>query len=69
MTTPSVVKTMIERADQLGHTEPEHYLWCASQHHKLDPTKPAAKWDTAWRACAMPPVCRDCGSTICGTRS
>ena len=41
---------MVKRADQLGHTEPEHYLWCASQHHKLDPTKPASKWDTAWRA-------------------
>src|SRR5215203_3721338 len=26
------VKTMIERADQLGHADPEHYLWCASQH-------------------------------------
>jgi integrase len=44
------VKTMIERADELGHVDPEHYLWCASQHHRLDPTKPAEKWDTAWRA-------------------
>ena len=44
------VTAMIERADQLGHVDPEHYLWCASQHHKLDPTKPAEKWDTAWRA-------------------
>ena len=43
-------RRMIERADQLGHADPEHYLWCASQHHKLDPTKPAEKWDTAWRA-------------------
>ena len=25
-------------------------LWCASQHDKLDPTEPATKWDTAWRA-------------------
>lgn len=46
----AAVKAMIERADQLGHTEPEHYLWCASQHHNVDPTRPAAKWDTAWRA-------------------
>jgi integrase len=44
------VKTMIARADQLGHTNPDHYLWCANQHHSFDPTKPAAKWDTAWRA-------------------
>src|SRR5262245_35021705 len=41
---------MVRRADLLGYTEPTHYLWCASQHHKFDPTKPASKWDTAWRA-------------------
>lgn len=46
----SAVKTMIERADKLGHTDPAHYLWCASQHQKFDPTRPARKWDTAWRA-------------------
>ena len=41
---------MVTRADTLGHTEPHHYLWCASQRHKLDPTKPASNWHTAWRA-------------------
>jgi len=41
---------MVARADKLGHSQPDHYLWCASQHHKLDPTKPASKWDTDWRA-------------------
>jgi integrase len=44
------IERMLKRADALGHTEPNHYLWCASQHHKFDPTKPARKWDTAWRA-------------------
>jgi integrase len=44
------VERMVKRADTLGHSSPEHYLWCASQHHKLDPSKPAHKWDTAWRA-------------------
>ena len=44
------VETMLTRADTLGHMHPEHYLWCACQHHRFDPTKPAAKWDTAWRA-------------------
>lgn len=44
------VERMIRRADLLGHTEPTHYLWCASQHHQLDPSKPAANWHTAWRA-------------------
>jgi integrase len=43
------VQRMVRRADLVGHTEPTHYLWCASQHHQLDPTKPASKWDTAWR--------------------
>jgi integrase len=46
----AAVKTMLQRADELGHTDPDHYLWCANQHHKLDPTKPGSKWDTAWRA-------------------
>jgi integrase len=44
------VQRMVKRADALGHSEPEHYLWCASQHHKLDPAKPASHWHTAWRA-------------------
>jgi integrase len=40
----------VARADKLGHFLPDHYLWCASQHHKCDPTKPAAQWDGAWRS-------------------
>jgi hypothetical protein len=41
---------MLKRANELGHTVPEHYLWCANQHHKFDPTKPASRWDAAWRS-------------------
>jgi integrase len=41
---------MFERADLLGHTEPEHYLWPACQWGRFDATKPMMKWDTAWRA-------------------
>ena len=44
------VARMLERADLLGHTEPEHYLWPACQWGRYDPTKPMLKWDTAWRA-------------------
>jgi integrase len=44
------VERMLRRADTLGHKDPDHYVWCSSQHHKFDPTKPAEKWDTAWRA-------------------
>jgi integrase len=44
------VERMLKRADDLGHTDSEHYVWCASQHHKYDPRKPASKWDGAWRS-------------------
>jgi integrase len=46
----TAVERMLKRADDLGQTDPNHYLWCSNQHHKLDPTKPASKWDTAWHA-------------------
>jgi hypothetical protein len=41
------ITRMLKRADELSHTDAEHYLWCASQHHHYDPTKPAKKWDRA----------------------
>jgi hypothetical protein len=41
---------MFERADLLGHTEPEHYLWPTCQWSRYDATNPMLKWDTAWRA-------------------
>lgn len=44
------LERMLTKADALGHKDPGHYLWCASQHHKFDPTTPTAKWDGAWRA-------------------
>jgi integrase len=40
----------LKSADELGHTEAEHCLWCASQHLHHDPTKPAKKWDGARRS-------------------
>jgi integrase len=44
------ITRMVERADLLGHTEPDHYLWPACQWGRYDPTQPMLKWDTAWRA-------------------
>ena len=44
------IARMLERADLLGHTEPEPYLWPACQRGRYDPTQPMLKWDTAWRA-------------------
>ena len=41
---------MFERADHLGHTAPEHYLWPTCQWGRFDATNPMLKWDTAWRA-------------------
>ena len=63
------VERMLKRADDLGHTGPNHYLCCASQHHKFDPTKPAAKWDTAWRGATRAAGLRGPRSMICGARS
>src|ERR671919_288054 len=44
------VARMLERADLLGHTQPEHYLWPSCQWGRYDATKPMLQWDTAWRA-------------------
>ncbi len=44
------VARMLERADQLGHTDPDHYLWPACQWGRFDARNPMLKWDTAWRA-------------------
>ena len=44
------IRRMLERADLLGHTELEHYIWPACQWGRFDATKPMLKWDTAWRA-------------------
>ncbi len=41
---------MVERADLLGHSEPDHFLWPACQWGRYDATQPMLKWDTAWRA-------------------
>jgi hypothetical protein len=44
------VAWMLERADLLGHTQPEHYLWPACQWGRYDAAKPMLKWDIVWRA-------------------
>jgi len=41
---------VLQVAMQPADARPDHYVWCASQHHRFDPTTPASKWDTAWRA-------------------
>jgi hypothetical protein len=39
------ITRMLKRADELVHADPEHCLWCASQHHRYDSTKAAREWD------------------------
>ncbi len=46
----TAIARMVERADLLGHSEPDHYLWPACQWGRYDATQPMLKWDTAWRA-------------------
>ena len=63
------ITRMLKRAEELGHTGAEHYLWCAGQHHQHDPTKPAKKWDGAWRSLRTEPASPVSGSTTYATRS
>ena len=44
------IARMVERADLLGHRDPDHFLWPACQWGRYEPTQPMLKWDTAWRA-------------------
>jgi len=46
----TAIARMVERADLLGHSEPDHFLWPACQWGRYDATQPMLKWDTAWRA-------------------
>jgi integrase len=46
----SALVQMVARADKLGHIHPDHYLWCASQHLRYDPTTPTKAWTGAWRS-------------------
>jgi integrase len=62
------VARMLERADLLGHTNSEHYLWPACQWERYDPTKPMLKWTRPGERCATPRACTGCGSTTSGTR-
>lgn len=41
--------TMRSRAEMMGFTDPQHYVWYSRQWGRLDPTRPVKKWDTAWR--------------------
>ena len=64
------VERMLKRADDLGHTDPEHYVWCAGQHHK-SPIRgsPRASGTAPGDRYGKQPVYPDSDFTICGTLS
>lgn len=40
---------LLERAQALGSSEPEHYVFPACEERIIDPSKPQKSWRTAWR--------------------
>jgi integrase len=45
----TALATMRSRAEIMGFTHSEHYVWFARQWQRFEPTRPVKKWDTAWR--------------------
>jgi integrase len=41
---------LYHRAQQVGITQPDHYLFPACENGKIDPTIPQKSWRTAWRS-------------------
>jgi integrase len=39
-----------ERAELVGGTDPEHYVFPSCEYRRVDPTKPQKTWRTAWRS-------------------
>ena len=39
-----------KRAEGLGCAEPEHYVFPACEHGRIDPTRHQKSWRSAWRA-------------------
>ena len=38
------------RADLVGCSQPEHFVFPSCEKHRIDPTKPQKTWRTAWRS-------------------
>src|SRR5438094_6943538 len=44
-----IIMAMRRRAEKLGETLPDHYVFFACENGNLDPSKPQKSWRTAWR--------------------
>ncbi len=45
----TVIRELRERAQFFSGTEPEHFLFPACEHERIDPTRPMKSWRSAWR--------------------
>jgi integrase len=45
----AALSQLLERAQGLGSSEPEHYVFPTCEHVTIDPTRPQKSWRTAWR--------------------
>jgi len=45
----AALRRLRERAEALGAAEPEHFVFPACEHNRIDPTKRQKSWRTAWR--------------------
>ena len=44
------VMELYHRAQQVGGTEPDYYLFPACENGKINPTRPQKSWRSAWRS-------------------
>ena len=45
----AAIRELRENAQLFSDTKPEHFLFPACEHERIDPTKPVKSWRTAWR--------------------
>jgi integrase len=45
----AAIRELRERAQPFSGTEPEHFLFPACEHERIDPTRPMKSWRSAWR--------------------
>ena len=43
------IRELRERAQIFNGTEPEHFVFPACEHERIDPTRPMKSWRSAWR--------------------
>jgi integrase len=41
---------LLQRAEIHGASQPEHFVFPACEHERIDPTRPQQSWRSAWRA-------------------